>query len=1500
MFFKWDSGRALARIFTIITLCGTSSAAPINDNFDKGLVISGYTNALFGTLEGSSFEPGEPYSSGSGAGSLWWHWRAPADGMARFAALTNQNGVAVYTGTGLGHLQVVLDASYSHYGRVEWPAVAGVTYHIRLYNADDYYQGPIAASFVLHPAVPNNDRFRATAITGTDVLLHADASGAENSILAGLWWQWTAPADGEVIFDVSQSSPTAMFTVHPVRSDTVLINLKPGPAQQTFSMWTTTGQSYWVHIWKDFPSQFDVALSVRMSHPVFRPGNDDFADRYLLEGWSVATNYTKAAATIEEGEPPHLFNNGSYRYDRSVWFTWTAPQDGAVSCTVLRSELVELFHGTQLENLVPLARETHIENRQSAFVSAGETLQIAVAGGYTNEFPLFLHFVAKTTNDDFANATVLEGDSLDFKCQPAGASAEAGEPANALGETALSSWFSWTPVESGAVTLRATFATFPPLLDVYTGSAVDALSQVTGTSWSWRTSAYSRETTVSFDAAAGQTYRIRATAWVSPGDTDDEVQVQLRRGLPPEISLSFDPTNSVVAYGTPIHLTVDAQDAEGPVREISIAWDTNAVDALPASHFETTMTNLLPGLAVVRARAVDVDGLAAEGTAIITIRSPNDDLTNRFVLPTVSDRLFMDFRGSTAGPGEPFAGSWWSWTAPADGTYYIANSSAPTIAIHEVGEQGIGEPVASGFQSYILRAHQGAEYAILIGISPYINTGTTTISIFPSVLDAVFTNRTTLIRDSDAIGVSPTVILEAGDPAVPVTLPIGSSWWSWEAPGDGFLKLSAVGGTAAAYTGDTVDTLEIIPPVGAGIVPVLGGTKYALSFAFPYSLLASNGLFQYEFYPATSNDDFANRVLITGRTNEFGVINYGASSEPGEAAGAHSLWWSWTAPSTGFALVEAGGNYLPNFLVATGDAISKLVSVGRGWSAGSTAMLLFSAVEGTTYQFAVSGVEQLTHFKISIPTPPNDFFANRIFLAGFPAAFSGITLNAGPEPGDPVAGRTLWWSWTAPEDTTVTITPDRADQTMLAFVGDSLGGLSAVPRIGAGSYSFAAQAGVTYQILMVGANDATANPAFEDVLQSNQAPRVDIEIDSNQRVFLPGEPVALTVHAQDPDGVLTNVTFGWRQFTPFTPEAAYPVTFTDLGPGTYDLMAEASDNLGLTIMSTPLTIRVAPENDTWAEASPLNGARAEATGANIGAIREPGEPSLNDRAGDNSIWWTWTAPHTGRWTLSTSESSFDTVLAVYTGPTLSSLVLVAVNDDQSREDPRSELSFNAVSGEAYYFAVAGAEGAAGEVRLHLIEAPVNDGFEAPSVIEPHQLAHADLRGASVQTGEPVHGSAPGGHSLWWTWTAPADGSYVLSSGLSDFDTVLAVYTGSTLTDLTRIAADDDSGPHHTSLVRFDAVGGENYRIAVDQYAPPGGEARLLLARGDERLFAFAPAEDGQMRLNLLSASDTSLRLESSTNLVDWTLLGNATNGMGVIEMMADPGSAPVQFFRAVP
>lgn len=106
------------------------------------------------------------------------------------------------------------------------------------------------------------------------------------------------------------------------------------------------------------------------------------------------------------------------------------------------------------------------------------------------------------------------------------------------------------------------------------------------------------------------------------------------------------------------------------------------------------------------------------------------------------------------------------------------------------------------------------------------------------------------------------------------------------------------------------------------------------------------------------------------------------------------------------------------------------------------------------------------------------------------------------------------------------------------------------------------------------------------------------------------------------------------------------------------------------------------------------------------------------------------------------------------------------------------------------------------------------------------LGRGSNGGANRDDGELFHGGIPGGSSVWVTWVAPASGVAMFTTRGSNFDTLLAVYTGDDIRRIREIASDDDGEEFFASLVRFNAEAGESYHIAIDGVY--GGQGEILL------------------------------------------------------------------------
>lgn len=136
-----------------------------------------------------------------------------------------------------------------------------------------------------------------------------------------------------------------------------------------------------------------------------------------------------------------------------------------------------------------------------------------------------------------------------------------------------------------------------------------------------------------------------------------------------------------------------------------------------------------------------------------------------------------------------------------------------------------------------------------------------------------------------------------------------------------------------------------------------------------------------------------------------------------------------------------------------------------------------------------------------------------------------------------------------------------------------------------------------------------------------------------------------------------------------------------------------------------------------------------------------------------------------------------------------------------------------------------------------VDSPVNDDFEdaAPLTGSSASATGSNVE-ATVQPGEPDHAGAIGGglvgHSIWYRWTAPGSGSTTIELCGSDYDSVLAVYTGTAVDALTEVTSNDDSGDEAcgslNSRVTFDATQEVTYHIAVDGFNGDSGNVSLSL------------------------------------------------------------------------
>ena len=242
-----------------------------------------------------------------------------------------------------------------------------------------------------------------------------------------------------------------------------------------------------------------------------------------------------------------------------------------------------------------------------------------------------------------------------------------------------------------------------------------------------------------------------------------------------------------------------------------------------------------------------------------------------------------------------------------------------------------------------------------------------------------------------------------------------------------------------------------------------------------------------------------------------------------------------------------------------------------------------------------------------------------------------------------------------------------------------------------------------------------------------------------------------------------------------------------------------------------------PSNDNFADATAVSEPLPFSDSLSVeGATLEGSEPAPSCSGPvSNTVWYSFTPANTGTMRITTSGSTYDTVLAAYTGASLGALSEEGCADDTLLA-VTSALLLPVTSGTDYWIQVGSLDASPTQlnIRFESGAAPANDNFADAIAASP--LPFEDTRstvGASEETGELLacQGTAIGA-TVWYSVEVTEPSNVKVTTQGSDFDTMLAVYTG-TLGSLSLVSCNDDvDNSVLTSEVNFPAVGGTTYWV----------------------------------------------------------------------------------------
>jgi hypothetical protein len=129
-----------------------------------------------------------------------------------------------------------------------------------------------------------------------------------------------------------------------------------------------------------------------------------------------------------------------------------------------------------------------------------------------------------------------------------------------------------------------------------------------------------------------------------------------------------------------------------------------------------------------------------------------------------------------------------------------------------------------------------------------------------------------------------------------------------------------------------------------------------------------------------------------------------------------------------------------------------------------------------------------------------------------------------------------------------------------------------------------------------------------------------------------------------------------------------------------------------------------------------------------------------------------------------SGSSFDTLLAAYTGTAVNALMPVASNDNCTTgggSPGASCVAFTVSQGTVYSVQVDGVNGARGNVSITVVISPSNDAFSSPTALKTLPVV-VNLLGATLEAGEPTP-SIYITRTVWYRIFAASNGQVFSSS-----------------------------------------------------------------------------------------------------------------------------------------
>ncbi|BDS05193.1 hypothetical protein NT6N_02330 [Oceaniferula spumae] len=313
-------------------------------------------------------------------------------------------------------------------------------------------------------------------------------------------------------------------------------------------------------------------------------------------------------------------------------------------------------------------------------------------------------------------------------------------------------------------------------------------------------------------------------------------------------------------------------------------------------------------------------------------------------------------------------------------------------------------------------------------------------------------------------------------------------------------------------------------------------------------------------------------------------------------------------------------------------------------------------------------------------------------------------------------------------------------------------------------------------------------------------------------------------------------------------------------------------------------------NDDFENALRFEGSYGYWSGSNKKATREDDEDTFSiPNTGDKSVWFAWKAPYRGlvEFTVEASDKQFRVI--AFKGSEKGGLTIAADGGSQSLRTDKT-IFFYCEQDQEYRFLIDTSQPDGVNLLATLGLKPVNDPITGALGLSGDRFtAKGDNRNATPESFElsNPHAGVGKGKSLWWKWTPDFDGEFVITTQGSEFDTVLAVYSG-TPGSLTEAASNDDrSALDWTSQVTFEVTSGTTYYIAVDGFRGDASGAILLNGFKKDALVIIKQPQDTDATIGSRSVLDVGV-LGGSTVRYQWAFNGESIPGATQASLVINP------------